>query len=136
MTPALKWRIAIGLVLVFLAGVATGLFAGARHSRHKFIARHGEMVGDRMREHLKRHLDLTPEQLSQVEPILDETAKRLRAIRTETTERVSQTMEDSHRHLAPHLTPEQQAKLEQMKERHLRILHRHGGHRHRHKREP
>jgi hypothetical protein len=126
MTPSLKGRIAVGLVLVFLAGVATGIFAGAWHARHVFVFRHGEMVGDRMREHLKRELGLTPEQLVLVEPILNQTAERLHAIRTETTQRVTEAMEESHRQLLPHLTPEQQAKIEKMKERHLRMLHHHG----------
>ncbi len=128
MSSALKWRVALGLVLVFLAGVATGLFAGAWHARHVFFVRHGEMPGKMMREHLKRELDLTPEQLRQLEPIFDKTEQELHAIRTETTERVTKTMEDAHRQLLPHLTAEQQVKIEKMKERHLRILHRHGGH--------
>ena len=128
MMSALKWRIALGLVLVFAAGVATGLFAGAWHSRHRFLVRHGEMGGDRLRDHFRRQLDLTPEQAGQVDPILEETAKRLHEVRTETSQRVAQIMEQSHRELAPHLTPEQQARIERMKQRHLRILHRHGGH--------
>ncbi|MFN2509455.1 MAG: hypothetical protein ABR589_11870 [Chthoniobacterales bacterium] len=124
MTAGLKWRIAIGLVLVFGAGVATGMFVGVRQVRHKFIFRHGEMVGDHLREHLKRQLDLTPDQMRQVEPILEQTTERLRAIRTETTRRVAETMEESHRQLLPHLNTEQQAQMEKMKRRHLRILHR------------
>src|SRR3954469_9636916 len=115
MTSALKWRIALGLILVFLAGVGTGLFAGAWHARHAFVMHHGEMADKMMREHLQRHLNLTPEQLAQVGPILDETSQRLRTIRTETTARVSEVMEDSHRRMGPYLTPEQQAKIEKMK---------------------
>lgn len=134
MTRALKWRIAIGLVLVFFAGIATGVFAGARHARHRFVVRHGEVGGDRMREHFKRHLDLTPEQLQHVGPILDQTAEKLHAIRTETSQRVGETMEDAHRRVAPHLTPEQMAKVEKMKQRHIRTMHGHGHHR-RHPRE-
>ena len=129
MTRALKWRIAIGLVLVFLAGAATGLFAGAWHAHRAFSERHGGMMDERMREHLKRHLDLTPAQLQAVDPILRETSQRLETIRRETGERVAQTMEESHRQLAAHLTPEQQGKLEDLKKRHIRILHRGREHR-------
>src|SRR5438477_231125 len=66
-------------------------------------------------------------ELAQVGPTLDETSQLLRTIRTETTARVSEVMEDSHRRMGPYLTPEQQAKIEKMKERHLRVLHHFGG---------
>jgi Spy/CpxP family protein refolding chaperone len=136
MMPSLKWRIALGLVLVFLAGAATGLFAGAWHFHHAFSDRHGGMMGDRIREHLKRELNLTPEQLQQVDPILQQTTQRLEDIRTETGERVFQTMEDAHRELAKHLTPEQVAKMEEMKKHHLKIIHRRGKHHWRHEAPP
>jgi Spy/CpxP family protein refolding chaperone len=130
MTRALKWRIAIGLLLVFLAGAATGVFAGAWHARSSFKVRHGGMMGDRMREHIVRHLDLTPEQQRAVDPILDRTAAELQAIRTETGQRVSETLRRSHEEIAPHLTPEQQAKAEKMKMRHMRIIKFSGPHHH------
>jgi Spy/CpxP family protein refolding chaperone len=136
MTRALKWRIAIGLLLVFFAGAATGVFAGAWHARSTFKVRHGGMMGDRMREHITRHLDLTPEQQRIVDPILDRTAAELHAIRTETGQRVSETMRRSHQEIAPHLDPEQQAKLEKMKHRHMRILKFRGPHHGRPPREP
>ena len=122
MTRALKWRIAIGLLLVFLAGAATGVFAGAWHARSSFKVRHGGMMGHHMRGHLARHLDLTPEQLREVQPILDRAAAELHTIRAETGERVAETMRRSHQGIAPHLTEEQRAKLEKMKMRHLRIM--------------
>lgn len=121
MTRTLKWRIAIGFLLVFLAGAATGVFAGAWHARNTFRGRHGVMMGDHMREHLVRHLNLTPEQTRELDPIFDRTAKELHTIRQETAQRVSQTMEAAHRDFAPHLTPEQQEKVAKMKMRHMKI---------------
>jgi Spy/CpxP family protein refolding chaperone len=130
MTRALKWRIAIGLLLVFLAGTATGFFAGSWHARSAFKVRHGGMMGDRMRDHITRHLDLTPEQLRVIDPILDRTSAELQAIRAETGQRVSETMKRSQQEMAPHLTPEQQAKAEKMKMRHMRIIKFRGRHHH------
>ena len=121
MTRALKWRLAIGFLLVFLAGAATGVFAGAWHARDSFRGRHGGMMGDRMREHIARELDLTPEQQRELDPIIDRTTKELHAIRQETAERVTRTMEAAHRDFAPHLTPEQRDKVAKMKLRHMRI---------------
>ena len=130
MTRALKWRIAIGLLLVFLAGAASGVFAGSWYARSSFKVRHGGMMGDRMRQHITRHLDLTPEQQRVIDPILDRTAAELQAIRAETGQRVSETMQRSHQEIAPHLTPEQQEKLKTMKMRHMRILKFRGSHHH------
>lgn len=70
MTRALKLRIALGLLLVFFAGVATGIFAGAFHAHSAFAGRHSGMMGERMRERLQRQLDLTPEQLAKVKSYL------------------------------------------------------------------
>ena len=118
MRRTFEWRIVLGLALVFLAGVATGLFAGAWHAHRAFGERHGPMMGERMREHMKRQLDLTPEQEQVVDPILRTAAERLQVIRTETGQRVEQVMKDAHRELGTHLTPAQVAKLEQMRKRH------------------
>ncbi len=122
MTTALKWRIAIVLVLVFFAGVATGVLGGARHARHVFLAKHSAHFGDRMREHLKHELKLTPEQYEKVAPIIDEMGKRLEVIRDETSQRVADTMGESHSQLVPLLNEKQRAKLDKMKRRHQRML--------------
>lgn len=133
MSAALKWRLAILLVIVFFAGLATGLFAGARHARDMFFVRHSAHMGERMREHLKRELKLTPEQFEKVAPILDDLSAKLEAIRNDTSTRVTDTMQQAHSDLAPLLTPEQREKLQQMKKRHQRMIRARGeGHPHPH----
>ena len=124
---ALKWWLALVLVFVFFAGVATGLFAGAWHARHMFFLRHDEHFHNRMREHLKRELRLTSEQEGKVAPILDSLSARLDQIRNETEKRVTETMAQSHDEIVPFLTPEQRAKLEELHRRHQHILRLHGG---------
>ncbi len=123
MSNALKWRLVIGFVLVFVAGGATGLFAGAWHAHHAFVGRHGGMMADRMRAQMHRQLELTDEQARAVDPIVDRMAGRLQEIRRDSSRRVFETMEESHREIATHLTPEQQARLEEMKQHHLRRMH-------------
>lgn len=122
MTRGLKWRLTIGVVVVFFAGMATGLFAGAWHARQLFAGRHNPHLHQRMREHLKRELQLTPEQTEQVGPILDRMSQELEAIRRETGRQVSETMSRSHNDLLPLLKPEQREKLERMRQRHRRLL--------------
>ncbi|MGZ5538494.1 MAG: hypothetical protein ACXWG0_08200 [Chthoniobacterales bacterium] len=127
MTTTMKLWLALALVVVFFAGAAAGLFGGAIYAHHMFVGRHGGFVAHRMREHLRRELQLTPEQNGKIAPILDRLDQRLETIRNETAQRVTETMNESHAEIVPLLTPEQREKFDQMRERHRHILHLHGG---------
>ncbi len=118
MMRALQWRIVLGLVLVFLAGAATGAFVSARYSHQSQKERHKHSMGDRMRARMQKELELTPAQLTAVDPILRKLGQQMQAIRVETGQRVQQTMAESNREMAAHLTPEQTARLERMQKRH------------------
>jgi Spy/CpxP family protein refolding chaperone len=126
MSGRLKLWLALAFVVVFLAGAALGVFAGAMHARQIFLGRHGGFVAHRMHEHLRRELNLTPEQYEKVTPILDQMDQRLETIRSETGQRITEAMNQSHTEIVPLLTPEQREKLEQMRERHRRIMRMHG----------
>ena len=129
MNNALKWKLAFAFLLVFVAGVTTGGLLSALHMRRHFLGPpHSGEVGDRMREHLRRALDLTPEQAAKIAPIVDATSAKLESIRVETAQRVRSAMEESERQISPELTPEQQKKLHQMKLEHHKILMHHGFH--------
>jgi hypothetical protein len=122
MTKALKWWLAISLVVVFCAGAALGLFGCALHARHLFVHRHGPHVADRIRMHLQQELKLTPEQSEKISPMVERLATQLEAIRKETGERVAAAMSESHREITPLLTAEQRERLDKMRERHHRIM--------------
>jgi Spy/CpxP family protein refolding chaperone len=127
MNGALKWKLAFAFLLVFVAGVTTGGLLSTLHVHRRFLGPpHSGAVGDRMREHLQRALDLTPEQAAKIAPIVDATSTKLEAIRVETAQRVRSAMEESERAISPQLTPEQQKKLQKMKLEHHRILMHHG----------
>ncbi len=127
MNNALKWKLAFAFLLVFIAGVTTGGLLSTHHIKRRFLGPpHSGDVSGRMREHLQRALDLTPEQAAKIAPIVDATSARLEGIRVETAERVRQVMEESKREIAPQLSPEQQKKLQELKQRHIRILKHHG----------
>ena len=127
MNSALKWKLVIALLLVFVAGVTTGGLLSTLHMQRHFLGPpHSGAVGDRMREHLRRALDLTPEQADKIAPIVDATSAKLEAIRVETAQRVRNAMEESERQISPELTPEQQKKLQKLKLEHHRVLMHHG----------
>ncbi|MEY2528922.1 MAG: hypothetical protein QOJ05_1012 [Verrucomicrobiota bacterium] len=123
MNSALKWKLAFAFLLVFFAGTMTGFF-GTFHLRHHFFLGppHSGDVNERMREHLRRTLDLTPEQSAKISPIMDATSAKLEAIRIESAERVRAVMEESKRAIAPELSPEQQKKLEKLEAEHRKLM--------------
>lgn len=121
MTRRFKWLAAVGVSVVFLAGIATGICAIAFHlHHHRFGGGRPQMIAERMEKHLTRELSLTPAQVAAIHPLLEGTAGRLHAIRNETGRRVAETMDQSRRDLAPHLTPAQLARLDTMRERRSR----------------
>ena len=130
MTRKLKWALAVGVLMVFAAGIATGMFVGARRAHDGFAFKHQRHMGERMRMHLTRELELTPEQLEKLSPVIDDTSRRLQEIRAESGRRVADTLRDAHAAMSPHLTPEQRERAATMKMRHKRHLRRRGSHPH------
>lgn len=123
MNKSLKWKLAFAFLLVFIAGVMTGGYLGVHHLRRHFLGPpHSGDVAGKMREHFRRALDLTSEQENKIAPIIDATSAKLEAIRIETAARVRTVMEESKKEVAPHLSPEQQKKLEKLEAAHRKIM--------------
>ena len=124
MNQALKWKLIAGFILVFVAGAISGAFLGGLYARHLFFGfHHPEQIGARMKERLRTELNLTPEQVAKISPIIDKTALQLREIRRETARHVHETIVEAHRQMAANLTDEQRQKLQQIEERHHRWRH-------------
>ena len=129
MNGALKWKLIAGFVLVFVAGGIAGVALGGLYARHLFFEIHRPgSVGDRMKERLRTELNLTPEQVAKVSPIVDKTAAQLQEIRRDTGRRVHEIMAEAHKEIAANLNDEQRQKLQQIEERHRRWRHRHDPH--------
>lgn len=128
MNEALKWKLAFSLLLVFVAGGVTGAFFSVHHLRHDVMLGppHSGDVDNRMREHLRKVLDLSAEQEKKIAPVVDATSAKLETIRVETAERVRTVMEESKKEVAPFLTPEQQKKLETLETEHRKMMIHHG----------
>ena len=124
MNQALKWKLIAAFILVFVAGGISGAFLGGSYARHHFFAFHRpELIGGRMKERLRTELNLTPEQVAKISPIIDKTTLQLRDIRRDTARRVHETIAEAHRQMATNLTDEQRQKLQQIQERHRRWRH-------------
>ncbi len=105
MNRALQWKLIAGFLLVFIAGGMTGAFFGAAYARHLFFEFHQPgVMGIRMRDRLRTELNLTPEQVAKISPIIDKTAAQLAEIRHDTGRRVHEVMINAHREMAANLT--------------------------------
>ena len=124
MNRALQWKLIAAFILVFVAGGISGAFLGGLYAQHHFFAFHRpELIGGRMKERLRTELNLTPDQVAKISPIIDKTTLRLRDIRRDTARRVHETIAEAHRQMATNLTDEQRQKLQQIQERHRRWRH-------------
>ena len=124
MNRALQSKLIAGFLLVFVAGGVTGAFVGGSYARrHFFEVHHPERIGGRMKERLRAELNLTPEQLTKISPIIDKTTAQLRDIRRDTGRRVHQVLAEARRQMAGELNDEQRQKLTQIEQRHRRWRH-------------
>jgi Spy/CpxP family protein refolding chaperone len=127
MNRALQWKLIAGFILVFIAGGITGAFFGGLHARHLFFEfHHSEQIAVRMKEGLRKKLNLTPEQVAKISPIVDSAAAQLKQIRRDTGRRVHEIMMEAHREMAANLSDEQRLKLQQIADRHGQRHHAHG----------
>jgi gas vesicle protein len=126
MNAALKWKLITGFLLVFIAGGVTGAFLAASISRHYLFGppQHG-WIARQMRERMRVQLQLTPEQMKKIGPIIDKSAAQLEQIRAESAQRVHETFSEAHEEIAPNLTDQQQKHFDQMRHRHQQWLRRH-----------
>jgi len=125
MNRALQWKLIAGFLLVFVAGGITGAFIGGWYAQNQFFElHHPERIGGRMKERLRAELNLTPEQLAKISPIIDKTTAQLRDIRRDTGRRVHEIIADAHQQMATQLTDEQRQRLNQLEERHRQWRHR------------
>ena len=126
MNTSLRWKLILAFVLVFLAGLACG-FLGAMHlGGRMFGFVHSGSLAEHMKRRLEWELRLTPQQVQQISPIVDRAASQLQAKREETMRDVHEIFQQAHREMQPILTSEQRTKLEQIEQRHGRMLHHHG----------
>ena len=126
MNGALQWKLIAAFLLVFFAGGITGSFVGGSYARHHFLGLHRPArLSALMKDRLRAELNLTPEQVAKVSPIIDKTASQLRDIRRDTGQRVHQVMAEAHRQMASSLTDEQRQKLQQSEELHRQWRHHH-----------
>ncbi|HEY0546920.1 MAG TPA: periplasmic heavy metal sensor [Pyrinomonadaceae bacterium] len=108
MTPRGKTRLKIWLVVVgvFVLGCVTG---AALDSAYRLRGRGGRDDGF---ERMKRDLNLSEQQATQIRAILDQTRNDYRALRTEVRPRYDAIRQNARTRIRQLLTPEQQQRFD------------------------
>jgi Spy/CpxP family protein refolding chaperone len=78
---------------------------------------HHMMMGNPL-DHLSKDLNLTDDQKTKVQPIIDQTKPQMAAIHKEAMEKMHALLESAGAQIRPLLTPEQQVKFDAMKKAH------------------
>ena len=78
---------------------------------------HEHMMGNPL-EHLSKDLNLTDDQKTKVQPIIDQVKPQMKAIHEEAMKKMQALMESTGAQIRPLLTPEQQVKFDAMKKAH------------------
>ena len=110
----------LGLCLIFFAGAVCGVIGTGMYMRCKFRQRFegGPLSSQNfMMRRLNYFLDLTPEQQSQIEPILKSTQEKFFKLRSEHQPEIKEIMDQGFAQIEPILTPEQREKLTAMREK-------------------
>jgi hypothetical protein len=110
-----KEKAILYLVAIFLAGAATGTVVGYTSGKHKAfpMPRPGEMV-EHIVLRLQTRLELRPEQLGRIKPLVEQTCSEMQAIHRESWRRVSESFKKLNQQIAEHLDPAQRKRLEEM----------------------
>jgi periplasmic protein CpxP/Spy len=118
MNASLKGKLIAGFILAFLAGGAVGGFITFHQTRnwHAEFGRHPHNFTERMRNRITSQLDLTPEQVAKVDPILNHATEELQKIRADTGAKVHQVAAETNQALTPLLTDAQRTKLKELQE--------------------
>ncbi len=110
-------KLAAYLVGIFAAGAISGTVVAlnvTRQSSAKQQVPTMERACDRMRQKLQKRLQLTPEQMSRIDPILKDTERELHEVQRRSLEQVEGVFEKSNARIARELTPEQRPQLEEI----------------------
>ncbi len=108
-----RTKLIVYLVAIFLAGGVGGTFLGLRVGRQmnfhppRNMARH-------FRDTLQTQLNLSEEQLRQIDPLLQKRSDEMKAIHRASMKQIDETLQRSDEAIARFLSPEQKVKLEAM----------------------
>jgi Spy/CpxP family protein refolding chaperone len=123
MTSLGKRKLAAYVAAIFLAGAGSGALIGWQVCRRMPVAPLPTVeVGARLRALFQSRLNLTPEQVTRINPLIDQAMRQVEVIRRETASHVFANVSNLHEQVLLVLTPEQKAKFEQLERKRREYL--------------
>ncbi|MFA6545844.1 MAG: hypothetical protein WCS99_15610 [Limisphaerales bacterium] len=109
------WKVVLALVVLFVSGAATGTLITLKVVKRVVEGRSNpERVPQFMLHEYERRLDLTPEQMEKIRPIVQLTGREMMELRGEMSGRAFQIFRRSNEKIAAALTPEQKQRFEEL----------------------
>jgi hypothetical protein len=110
-----KWKLRFYVLAIFLAGGGTGAFVTWQVCQGRTVMPLSTAeIGARLRARFQARLDLTPEQETKINPLIEQAMRRLEVIRNETASHVFANVSNLDEQVVLVLSPEQKAKFEQL----------------------
>ncbi len=112
-----KGKIVLYLAAIFVAGGVTGAVIGWRETKEKEWVRPTQTkMCDYFRKRLQEELGLNPDQVRQLEPLLEKRVKAMEEVHTRTVQQIDELLRSSDAEIAValKLTADQRAKLQEM----------------------
>jgi hypothetical protein len=126
MSPLTPSKVVAYLAVIFVVGGATGAVLTFKNTRDRDARPPSmEKVCSGMQDRLRTKLGLTEEQMKKLQPIFEQPAHDLRAVRSRAIQDTDAIICRAHQQIARELSPEQKIKLEEFdRERRAVIEHR------------
>ena len=113
MTSVSKRKLALYVLCIFLAGAGSGALVAWRVSQPLPVAPLPTAeIGARLRARFQSRLDLTPDQVQKIDPMIQQAMRRVEAIREETARNIFANVSNMHGQVLTVLTPEQKTRFE------------------------
>jgi Spy/CpxP family protein refolding chaperone len=110
-----KWKLRLYVLAIFVAGAGSGAFISWQfcQGRAPTPSTPAE-IGARLRAQFQSRLDLTPEQVRKIDPLIDQAMQQVTVIRNETANHVFANVSNLHDQMLQVLTPAQKIKFEEL----------------------
>ncbi len=125
-----KWKIWVGLLVLFVSGVLIGSVGTRMYVRHQLssiFSRERPAIRNLFVRRLTRELDLTRKQRQEIEQIASRAAEKFYELHNQRRAEVEAILDQSALEMKKHLSPAQQEQFEElrkrMKARHNRRRH-------------
>ena len=117
MTALNKWKLVLYLLAIFSAGAVSGWVVAAKTTKQKMLtpARPDE-ISSSIRQRVHSKIDLSPEQGTRVDAIIDKSSKDIQSIQGDCMKRIRQRVDDRNLQIMGLLKPEQQKQFADMEQ--------------------